>query len=183
MGSPVITPEDVLESLMNDGTIDAIRLKIINQLKANEELKNSTIKMAEQSKVLNTPGAEKQTKRELFDALRQELDRVFIVYRNRMYTAGAKTESYTWLLDEQLYILGFHRPAYQGYRKENEKGKAKENENENENRKENSGSTSKKRSFAEMNSEGGADEVASKSRDPPSASEDFTKPPSPSSMT
>ena len=35
MGSPVITPEDVLESLMNDGTIDAIRLKIINQLKAN----------------------------------------------------------------------------------------------------------------------------------------------------
>lgn len=59
---------------MNDGTIDAMRLKIINQLKANEELKNTTIKMAEQSKVLNTPGAEKQTKRELFDALRQELE-------------------------------------------------------------------------------------------------------------
>jgi len=35
MDSSVITPEDVLESLMNDGTIDAIRLKIINQLKAN----------------------------------------------------------------------------------------------------------------------------------------------------
>ena len=35
MGSSVISPEDVLESLMNDGTIDAIRLKIINQLKAN----------------------------------------------------------------------------------------------------------------------------------------------------
>ncbi|KAM4108059.1 hypothetical protein ACB094_03G016200 [Castanea mollissima] len=30
--------------------------------------------MAEQSKVLNTPGAEKQTKRELFDALRRELE-------------------------------------------------------------------------------------------------------------
>lgn len=74
MGSRVITPEDVLESLMNDGTIDAIRLKIINQLKANEELKNNTITMVEQSKVLNTPGAEKQTKRELFDALRQELE-------------------------------------------------------------------------------------------------------------
>ena len=29
---------------------------------------------AEQSKVLNTPGAEKQTKRELFDALWQELE-------------------------------------------------------------------------------------------------------------
>ncbi|XP_047339258.1 uncharacterized protein LOC124942746 [Impatiens glandulifera] len=72
--SSVITPEDVMECLMNDGTIDAMRLKIINQLKANEELKNTTIKMAEQSKVLNTPGAEKQTKRELFDALRQELE-------------------------------------------------------------------------------------------------------------
>uniref|UniRef100_A0A1D1YD17 DNA-directed RNA polymerase subunit beta n=1 Tax=Anthurium amnicola TaxID=1678845 RepID=A0A1D1YD17_9ARAE len=74
MGSPVVSPEDVLESLMNDGTIDTIRLKIINQLKANEELKNYTISMVEQSKVLNTPGAEKQTKRELFDALRQELE-------------------------------------------------------------------------------------------------------------
>lgn len=72
--SSVISPEDVLESLMNDGTIDALRLKIINQLKANEELKSTTIKMAEQSRVLNTPGAEKQTKRELFDALRQELE-------------------------------------------------------------------------------------------------------------
>ncbi|KAL6142535.1 hypothetical protein ACLB2K_060815 [Fragaria x ananassa] len=72
--SSVITPEDVLESLMNDGTIDSLRLKIINQLKANEELKSTTIKMAEQSRVLNTPGAEKQTKRELFDALRQELE-------------------------------------------------------------------------------------------------------------
>ncbi|GAB4843024.1 hypothetical protein Ancab_013001 [Ancistrocladus abbreviatus] len=74
MESSVITPEHVLESLMNDGTIDALRLKIINQLKANEELKKTTISMVEQSKVLNTPGAEKQTKRELFDALRQELE-------------------------------------------------------------------------------------------------------------
>ncbi|RZC88129.1 hypothetical protein C5167_015933 [Papaver somniferum] len=93
--SSVVTPEDVLESLMNDGTIDAIRLKIISQLKANhhntnkrqvldkdsidsgarmEELKKNTITMVEQSKVLNTPGAEKQTKRELFDALRHELE-------------------------------------------------------------------------------------------------------------
>nr|KJB25966.1 hypothetical protein B456_004G218500 [Gossypium raimondii] len=50
--SSLITLEDVLESLMNDGTIDALKLKIINQLKANEELKNTTIKMAKQSKVL-----------------------------------------------------------------------------------------------------------------------------------
>ncbi|MCL7028909.1 hypothetical protein MKW94_002254, partial [Papaver nudicaule] len=71
--SVIITPEDVMESLMNDGTIDTMRLKIITQLKANEELKNNTLEMVGKSKVLNTPGAEKQTKRELFDALRQEL--------------------------------------------------------------------------------------------------------------
>ncbi|XP_038970756.1 uncharacterized protein LOC120104194 [Phoenix dactylifera] len=74
MGSNVVTPEDVLESLMSDGTFDALRMKIINQLKTNEELKNNTIAMVEQSRVLNIPGAEKKTKRELFDALRQELE-------------------------------------------------------------------------------------------------------------
>lgn len=42
MGSSVVTPEDVLESLMNDGTIDAIRLKIINQLKANVSASTSS---------------------------------------------------------------------------------------------------------------------------------------------
>ncbi|TYG58613.1 hypothetical protein ES288_D08G237100v1 [Gossypium darwinii] len=36
--SSVITLEDVLESLMNDGTINALKLKIINQLKANVSL-------------------------------------------------------------------------------------------------------------------------------------------------
>ncbi|KAK8951718.1 hypothetical protein KSP39_PZI003524 [Platanthera zijinensis] len=74
MVGSVVTPEDVLQSLMNDGTIDAFRVKIINQLKGNEELKSNTITMVEQSKVLNTPGAEKQSKRELFDALRRDLE-------------------------------------------------------------------------------------------------------------
>lgn len=74
MASPIISPEDVLHSLRSDGTIDALRLKIINQLKANEELKKTTISMVENSKVLKKSGAEKQTKRELFDALRQELE-------------------------------------------------------------------------------------------------------------
>ncbi|GMY27900.1 hypothetical protein FCV25MIE_23142 [Fagus crenata] len=36
--------------------------------------------MVEQSKVLNTPGAEKQTKRELFDALRQELEHFLVTF-------------------------------------------------------------------------------------------------------
>jgi hypothetical protein len=39
-----------------------------------EDMKKNTMMMVEQSKVLNTPGAEKKTKRELFDALRQELE-------------------------------------------------------------------------------------------------------------
>ncbi|KAL6622421.1 hypothetical protein ACP70R_032300 [Stipagrostis hirtigluma subsp. patula] len=72
--SKVVRPEEVLESLKNDGTIDALRMKIIAQLKANEDMKKNTMMMVEQSKVLNTPGAEKKTKRELFDALRQELE-------------------------------------------------------------------------------------------------------------
>lgn len=72
--SKVVRPEEVLESLKNDGTVDALRMKIITQLKANEDMKKNTMMMVEQSKVLNTPGAEKKTKRELFDALRQELE-------------------------------------------------------------------------------------------------------------
>ncbi|KAH0883906.1 hypothetical protein HID58_060002, partial [Brassica napus] len=39
-----------------------------------EVLKSTTVKMAEESKVLNTPGADKQTEQKLFDALRQELE-------------------------------------------------------------------------------------------------------------
>ncbi|GLJ38914.1 hypothetical protein SUGI_0793280 [Cryptomeria japonica] len=73
MGSPV-TPQDVLSSLMNDGTFDAFRAKIINQLKTNEELKKETISMVEKSKVLNTTGAENKSKRDLFDGLRKELE-------------------------------------------------------------------------------------------------------------
>jgi uncharacterized protein (DUF2461 family) len=42
--------------------------------KFQEDMKKNTMMMVEQSKVLNTPGAEKKTKRELFDALRQELE-------------------------------------------------------------------------------------------------------------
>ncbi|XP_066359179.1 uncharacterized protein [Miscanthus floridulus] len=72
--SKVVRPEEVLESLKNDGSIDVLRMKIIAQLKANEDMKKNTMMMVEQSKVLNTPGAEKKTKRELFDALRQELE-------------------------------------------------------------------------------------------------------------
>jgi hypothetical protein len=37
--SKVVRPEEVLESLKNDGTIDALRMKIIAQLKANVRMR------------------------------------------------------------------------------------------------------------------------------------------------
>eukprot|EP00494_Astrolonche_serrata_P023532 UN23790 len=49
-------------------------MKIIAQLKADEDMKKNSMMMVEQSKVLKTPGAEEKTKRELFDALREELE-------------------------------------------------------------------------------------------------------------
>lgn len=50
------------------------RLFYIPQLLLQEDMKKNTMMMVEQSKVLNTPGAEKKTKRELFDELRRELE-------------------------------------------------------------------------------------------------------------
>ncbi|KAL9447176.1 hypothetical protein AB3S75_014783 [Citrus x aurantiifolia] len=181
--SSVITPEDVLESLMNDGTIDSLRLKIINQLKANEELKNTTIKMAEQSKVLNTPGAEKQTKRELFDALRQELEAPVLekasksVWELILDSNGLGKEISDTVGRVYSRLSGREPPLFpppisetQPVKEtENEKGKerlkGKGKEKENENEKEGSNSRSKKRSFSDMREEGGVDEAAKKSGD------------------
>ncbi|OMP10935.1 hypothetical protein COLO4_04158 [Corchorus olitorius] len=187
MGSSVITPEDVLESLMNDGTIDALRLKIINQLKANEELKNTTIKMAEQSKVLNTPGAEKQTKRELFDALRQELETPVLerasksVWELILDNDGLGKEISETVERVFCKLSGREPPLFPqpnvesqpAKEAEGEKGKSKEKEVQNG--KENSNSKSKKkRSFNEMNAEGSATEVAGKSNDTAAAPDDAT---------
>ncbi|XP_035538778.1 uncharacterized protein LOC109017365 isoform X2 [Juglans regia] len=185
--SSVITPEDVLESLMNDGTIDALRLKIINQLKANEELKNTTIKMAEQSKVLNTPGAEKQTKRELFDALRQELEAPVLekasksVWELILDNNGLGKEINEMVERVFCRLSGRESPLFPlqdvgtwpNKKIQNETGKELANENK---EKENSPSASKKRNFSEMNAEG-AYEAASRSGDPPTMPEESTKSP------
>lgn len=176
---------------MNDGTIDSLRLKIINQLKANEELKNTTIKMAEQSKVLNTPGAEKQTKRELFDALRQELEAPVLekasksVWELILDSNGLGKEISDTV--ERVYsrLSGGEPPLFppptsetqpvketeNEKGKERLKGKGKGKEKENENEKEGSNSRSKKRSFSDMREEGGPDEAAKKSGDLPLAKE------------
>ncbi|KAJ7977865.1 Antigenic heat-stable 120 kDa protein [Quillaja saponaria] len=173
--SSVITPEDVLESLMNDGTIDALRLKIINQLKANEELKNTTTKMAEQSKVLNTPGAEKQTKRELFDALRQELEAPVLekasksVWELILDNNGLGREISETVERVFCRLSGQEPPLFpipDGETQpdkeiDNAKGKGKEIETQNVNSK----PTSKKRRMSER-SEEGITEVAVKFSDP-----------------
>ncbi|ESW16991.1 hypothetical protein PHAVU_007G201000 [Phaseolus vulgaris] len=186
--SSVITPEDVLESLMNDGSIDALRLKIINQLKANEELKSTTIKMAEQSKVLNTPGAEKQTKRELFDALRQELEASvlekasksvwdLIVDNNGLGKEISETVERVFCRlsgqEPPLFPLPNGEPQSEkeaGNKKEKGKGKQKENESTNTN------TPSKKRSFSEINLEG-PDETATRFSDPAAVLEGSGKSP------
>ncbi|KAM3704561.1 hypothetical protein ACJW30_03G015800 [Castanea mollissima] len=187
--SSVITPEDVLESLMNDGTIDALRLKIINQLKANEELKNTTIKMAEQSKVLNTPGAEKQTKRELFDALRQELEAPVLEKASKsvwelILDSNGLGKEISEMVEKVFSRLSGREPplfplpdgeTHTNKEIENEKEKRKGKEWANENKeKENSPSSLKKRSFSELDS-GGACEAASISGDPPAVLEDSSK--------
>ncbi|XP_016175003.1 uncharacterized protein LOC107617689 [Arachis ipaensis] len=186
--SSIITPEDVLESLMNDGTIDALRLKIINQLKANEEKKSTTIKMAEQSRVLNTPGAEKQTKRELFDALRQELEASVLekasksVWELILDNNGLGKEISETVEKVFCRLSGQEPPLFPlpngepqpdkeaDSRKDKGKGKQKENENVNLN------TPPKKRSFAEINSEG-AEETTTRSFDPAAMSEGSGKSP------
>ncbi|KAH9611293.1 hypothetical protein KSS87_023655 [Heliosperma pusillum] len=146
----IISPEDVLESLMNDGTIDALRLKIINQLKANEELKKTTVTMVEQSKVLNTPGAEKQTKRELFDALRQELEAPALEKASKsvwdliLDDSGLGKEISEMVEKVFCRLSGHELPLFPASTSEGQQQEEKE-QNENE-----GGSGSKKRTFSEM---------------------------------
>ncbi|KAL1213896.1 hypothetical protein V5N11_028653 [Cardamine amara subsp. amara] len=173
--SSVIKPEDVLESLMNDGTIDALRLKIINQLKANEELKSTTIKMAEESKVLNTPGAEKQTKRELFDALRQELEGPVLekasksVWELILEKDGLGKEINETV--ERVFCCLSGREPPPLYASSNTEKPPMEIEKETEETKESNSSKTKpkKRNLSEVNSSEGIDEVVTtkkKQRDP-----------------
>ncbi|KAG6750395.1 hypothetical protein POTOM_044885 [Populus tomentosa] len=199
----IITPEDVLESLMNDGTIDALRLKIINQLKANEELKNTAIRMAEQSKVLNTPGAEKQTKRELFDALRQELEAPVLEKASRsvweliLDSNGLGKEISETVERVYCRLSGQEPPLFPQPNAETQPNKGndckgrEEKEEESESQKEKSSSNSKKRSHREMSTEAGANEVANqtanevagKSVDLPPAQEGANKSPPSTSKT
>ncbi|XP_019158668.1 PREDICTED: uncharacterized protein LOC109155421 [Ipomoea nil] len=189
--SSVITPEDVLGTLMNDGTIDAIRLKIITQLKANEELKNTTIKMVEQSKVLNTPGAEKQTKRELFDALRQELETSVLekasksVWELILDHNGIGKEISETVEGVFCRLSGREPPLFPpAVETKSDKGKVKDSEEGRETEKDNSSDLAlKKRKFHEVNTEDGAEEVAKKSHEKSTETDDSSKMPTPSTKS
>ncbi|KAB1213854.1 hypothetical protein CJ030_MR5G017117 [Morella rubra] len=179
MGSSVISPEDVLESLMNDGTIDTLRLKIINQLKANEELKKTTITMVEQSKVLNTPGAEKQTKRELFDALRQELETPVLerasksVWELILDNDGLGKEINETVERVFCRLSGREPPLFSPT---SSGGAAEKEEKINP-------SSSKKRSLSEMSMDGRVDKVVDLTSNPPAMPDEVHLVPSSSAQT
>lgn len=155
-----------------------------------EELKKTTIKMAEQSKVLNTPGAEKQTKRELFDALRQELETQVLekasksVWELILDNNGLGKEINHTVERVFCKLSGRELPLFpppdaneKANDKEKEKdkgkgkgkGKGKETAASDAREKEKSNSASKKRSFSELNEQGEGEDhqVAAKSNEPP----------------
>ncbi|XP_020540249.1 uncharacterized protein LOC105647419 isoform X2 [Jatropha curcas] len=137
-----------------------------------EELKNTTIRMAEQSKVLNTPGAEKQTKRELFDALRQELETPVLEKASRsvweliLDSNGLGKEISETVERVFCRLSGQEPPLFPPENAEAQSNKETENkggdgkEEEGESQKEKSNSNLKKRSYSEMKTEGAGNEVA-----------------------
>lgn len=68
-----ITAEEVISKLKEDGDFDKLRLKIIQKLKQNEELRNNIISTVKQSATLGRAGAENLKPRELSDAIHVEV--------------------------------------------------------------------------------------------------------------
>eukprot|EP00850_Spirogloea_muscicola_P017882 SM000158S02014 [mRNA] locus=s158:104291:105949:+ [translate_table: standard] len=64
----------VLAALMNDGTFDSLRAKITAQLRQNEELQQYTVELVERSETLHAPGVERSSRRDLFEALKREVE-------------------------------------------------------------------------------------------------------------
>ncbi|KAF8088682.1 hypothetical protein N665_0532s0043 [Sinapis alba] len=117
--------------------------------------------MAEESKVLNTPGAEKQTKRELFDALRQELEGPVLekasksVWELILEKDGLGKEINETVERVFCRLSGREPPLFSSSNVENQMEKETETkESINSNKK------AKKRSISEVSSSEGNDEVA-----------------------
>lgn len=130
--------------------------------------------MVEQSRVLNTPAAEKQTKRELFDALRQELEMSVLekasksVWELILDNNGLGKEINETVERVFCQLSGREPPLFPpSIELQPGKGKEKEHEEaggkEQEIAKENSESSSKKRKFDDGSAEEGTYEAASRS--------------------
>ncbi|KAL2902267.1 putative ciliary rootlet coiled-coil protein 2 [Bienertia sinuspersici] len=65
--------EEVISKLKDDGDFDRLRLKIVRQLKQNDDLRNNIISAVKQSAALNRPGAEDMKPRQLCDAIHDEI--------------------------------------------------------------------------------------------------------------
>ncbi|XVF57581.1 hypothetical protein PTKIN_Ptkin06aG0217100 [Pterospermum kingtungense] len=127
--------------------------------------------MAEQSKVLNTPAAEKQTKRELFDALRQELETPVLerasksVWELILDSNGLGKEISETVERVFCKLSDKEPPLFRHLNDEHQPEKEVDNEKRKGKEKENSNSKSKKRNFRDMNAERSATEVGGKSGD------------------
>ncbi|KAI3430078.1 uncharacterized protein J3R85_008370 [Psidium guajava] len=68
-----LNKDDVIARLKDDGDFDRLRLKLIRNLKDNEELRYKIIATVKQSAALNRPGAENLKPRQLSDAIYEEV--------------------------------------------------------------------------------------------------------------
>ncbi|KAK9103498.1 hypothetical protein Sjap_020752 [Stephania japonica] len=69
----MLSADQVIEKLKDDGDFDKLRLKIIRKLKENEELRNSIISEVKQSAAINRAGVENLKPRQLSDAIHEEI--------------------------------------------------------------------------------------------------------------
>ncbi|KAK9825973.1 hypothetical protein WJX74_002460 [Apatococcus lobatus] len=66
--------EAVLKKVMDDGSFDKMRHKVIDQIKQNKDIVSRSEQLVRSSKALSAPGAGARTKKDLFDAIRRELE-------------------------------------------------------------------------------------------------------------
>lgn len=143
-----------------------------------EELKKTTITMVEQSKVLNKPGAEKQTKRELFDALRQELEAPVLEKASKsvwdliLDDNGLGKEISETVERVFCRLSGQEPPLFPS---------SSDTQQQEKDQEENPHSVSRKRTFNEMNDN--TDRINNGSEDVPATSEDRNPVPSSSTKT
>ncbi|XP_030536736.1 uncharacterized protein LOC115745353 isoform X2 [Rhodamnia argentea] len=71
-----LNKDDVIARLKDDGDFDRLRLKLIRNLKDNEELRSKIIATVKQSAALNRSGAENLKPRQLSDAIYEEVGKV-----------------------------------------------------------------------------------------------------------